>query len=451
MRNEPEDLSGSRRLADLAATLDREAEGRRLHAWMEALYPLPRSITGPGLRATLDWIGERLPDLERHEIPTGTRVLDWEVPREWSVREAWIETPDGRRIADFADHNLHLLGYSAPFDGPLSRDALEPHLHSLPDQPDRIPYRTSYYKETWGFCLPHRIREALPEGEYTVRVDTTLEDGALSYGELALPGREEREVLLSCHVCHPSLANDNLSSLAVAVALAERLGRLPTRRWTWRFLFVPGTIGAISWLAGNEDAGERIAAGLVLANLGHADGFTYKRSEQETAWIDRVVEHRAATGAERYDLRSFSPFGYDERQYASPGFRLPVGRLTRTPHGEYPEYHTSGDDLALVRPERLAGSLVELLEIAAVLEGDGVYRNLSPRGEPQLGRRGLYRSIGGGSDGRERELALLWVLNQSDGTRSLLDVALRAGMSFGRVREAAEALVEAGLLEVVRE
>jgi len=443
-------LAASRRICELMARLDPAAEGYRLKASMAELYPWPRSITGDGLRRTLDWIGDRLPGFVRREVLTGTAVLDWEIPREWTVRQAWIDGPDGDRVVDFAAHNLHLLGYSVPFQGTLPRAELDEHLHSLPEHPAWIPYRTSYYRESWGFCLPHATRSALPDGQYTVRVDTELAPGALSYGELLLPGNDAREIVFSCHVCHPSLANDNLSSLVVAVALARLLGALPARRWTYRFVFVPGTIGAITWLAEHPDAAHRVAAGLVLANLGHADGFTYQRTEAEDAWIDRVLELRAATASEAYELRPFSPFGYDERQYASPGFRLPVGRLTRTPHGEYPEYHTSADDLSLIRPDRLGRSLAELLEIVEILEGDGVYRNLSPRGEPQLGRRDLYRSIGGGSDGRERELALLWVLNQSDGARSLLDVARRAGIPFRRIREAAEALAAAELLEGVR-
>ncbi|MDX1631380.1 MAG: DUF4910 domain-containing protein [Thermoanaerobaculia bacterium] len=439
-------LENSRHVEALRRDLSREETGRRLMAWIEKLYPIPRSITGPGLRRTLEWIQERLPDLERREAPTGTKVLDWEVPREWRVREAWIRDPSGRKLADFDEHNLHLVGYSVPVDREVERAELEEHLHSLPEHPDWIPYRTSYYSETWGFCLTHRQREALPEGIYRVRIDSELVSGALSWGELVLPGREEGEILLSCHVCHPSLANDNLSSLAVAVALAGQLGELQDRRWTYRFLFVPGTIGAITWLASNRETVARIRAGLVLANLGDCGGFTYKRTHSGTAWIDRVMERLSAETGTSFEHRPFSPFGYDERQYNSPGFRLPVGRLTRTPHGEYPEYHTSADDLSLVEPEALAGSLDLLLAAAEILEGDDVYRNLAPYGEPQLGRRGLYRSLGGGTEGRERELALLWVLNQSDGGPGLLEIAARAGLPFRRIREAAAALVDAELL-----
>ncbi|HVS04208.1 MAG TPA: DUF4910 domain-containing protein [Thermoanaerobaculia bacterium] len=432
----------------MRAALDLPALGAALHAQVVELYPIPRSLTGPGLRQTLDWIGERLP-LARHEVPTGTRVLDWEVPREWRVRQAWVKDPAGRTVVDFAHHNLHLVGYSAPVHERMPRERLDEHLHSLPEHPDWIPYRTSYYRETWGFCLPHRVRQSLPPGEYEVLVDSELVPGALSYGELLLPGASARQVLLSCHLCHPALANDNLSALVVAVEVARRLAEMPARRLSWRFLFAPGTLGAIAWLAANRDAAAQVAAGLVLANLGDGGAFHYKRSRRGTAWIDRAVEQALATSGEPHGVRDFVPFGYDERQYNSPGFALPVGLLSRSPHGTFPEYHTSADDPSFVRPESLAGAVDRLLEIAAVLEGDRRYRSLAPYGEPQLGRRGLYRQLGGGSEGRERELALLWVLNLCDGACSLLDIARRAGMPFVRIEAAADALLAAGLLAPV--
>jgi aminopeptidase-like protein len=321
---------------------------------------------------------------------------------------------------------------------------LRPHLHSLPDQPDLIPYKTSYYQERWGFCLRHRDLEALPEGEYEVCVDTTLEDGHLTYGEVLVEGEQADEVLISAHVCHPQLANDNQSSVALATLLARELAARGTRL-TYRFVLVPGTIGAITWLARNEDCAERVRHGLVLAGTGDAGPFTYKRSRRGDATIDRAVEHVLARTGAPYEIEDFWPWGYDERQYGSPGFDLPVGCFMRTPHGRYPEYHTSGDDLSLVRPEALAASYRTLLDVVAVLEGDGRYVNLSPRGEPQLGRRGLYGAIGG----REQELALLWVLNASDGSASLLDVARRSGMPFGAIRAAADALLEHDLLAPV--
>ena len=437
--------------------IDEAAAGPAMHALAERLYPILRSITGDGVRETLSILGEVVP-LQVREVPSGTPVLDWTVPPEWRVREAWIRGPDGTNVVDVRNHTLHLLSYSAPVHRTMPLSELREHLFSLPDQPDRIPYRTSYYAERWGFCLRHRTLEALPEGDYEVLVDAELDpDGSLTYGELVIPGESDREVLISTHVCHPSLANDNLSGLAVTTFLARRLLDLtsngPRLRHTHRFVSIPGTIGSITWLARNEDAAGRVVAGLVAANLGDPGGFHYKRSRRGDAAIDRAVgqllaEHAGATG-EPVTVEDFVPFGYDERQYCSPGYDLPVGSLTRTPWGRYPEYHTSGDDLALIRPERLAGSLALYARVLALLEADRAYRNLEPKGEPQLGRRGLYASIGGGTAGKERQLALLWVLNLSDGEHSLLDVAERSGMPFARIREAADALLETGLLAPV--
>lgn len=422
--------------------------GEELHALATRLHPIPRSITGEGVRQTLEILSEWVP-LERSEVPSGTPVLDWTVPKEWRLRAAYLVAPDGRRFADAAVHNLHLLNYSAPFRGKLSLDELRPHLFSRPDRPDAIPYRTSYYRETWGFCLPHREVEALPAGEYEVVVDTELFDGALSYGELALPGEWEQEVLLATHTCHPALANDNLSGLVVMAALARELAARPWRRLSYRFLFAPGTIGAITWLARNEGKTPRIAHGLVAAGLGDGGAFHYKKSRRGDATIDRAVPMALAGIGEQAVVEDFVPFGYDERQYNSPGFALPVGSLTRTPWGRYPEYHTSDDDLDFIRPEHLERSLAAYRAVVDLLEGNVTYRNLSPRGEPMLGRRGLYRSIGGDDAGRERELALLWVLNLADGAHDLLAIAERAKLPFGRVRAAADRLLEAELLEPV--
>ncbi|MGH9381820.1 MAG: DUF4910 domain-containing protein [Thermoanaerobaculia bacterium] len=421
--------------------------GESMHGLMRELFPICRSITGDGVRRTLRVLAERIP-LELHEVATGTRVLDWEVPNEWNIREAWIAGPDGRRVVDFADHTLHVLNYSVPVRRRLARAELEEHLFSLPEHPDWIPYRTSYYNETWGFCLPHRLRTELPDGEYEVCIDADLEPGSLTYGEAVLPGESAEEVLLSCHCCHPSLANDNLSGLVVMTELARHLAALESRRYTYRFLFIPGTIGSITWLALNAEAVGRVRHGLVAANLGHGP-FHYKRSRRGDAEIDRAVEHVLAAAGEEHAIEDFVPFGYDERQYCSPGFDLPVGSMTRTPWGRYPEYHTSADNLEFVRPEALDGSLKCYLKVMEVLERNRRYRNLSPKGEPQLGRRGLYRKVGGDDKGRERELALLWVLNLSDGEHDLLDVAQRSGIPFDTIAEAAEALVAADLLQAL--
>jgi len=427
-----------------AASAARSAQGRgeEMHALVRELHPLCRSITGDGLRATLRRIAREIP-LELHEVPTGTRVLDWEVPREWNLREAWIEDPSGRRVVDLAEHSLHVVGYSTPVDATLPLAELRSHLFTLPDRPDWIPYRTSYYRETWGFCLRQRTLDALPDGEYRVRIDSTLAPGSLTYGELLLPGEGDDEFLVSCHCCHPSLANDNLSGIAVATILARSLsGR--RRRHGFRFLFIPGTIGSITWLARNPEAVGRVKHGLVLSCLGDPGMPHYKRSRRGAADIDRAVAHVLRHAGE-HRLLDFVPYGYDERQYCSPGFDLPVGCFTRTPNGRYPEYHTSADDPTLVRAGCLEESLGLLEQVVEVIEGDGRHRNQSPWGEPQLGRRGLYRSTGG-TDLPGFELALLWVLNLSDGRHSLLDVAERSGLPFPVVARAAEALGDAGLL-----
>lgn len=422
-----------------------------MHGLMRELFPICRSITGDGVRRTLRRLAEIIP-LQLHEVPTGTEVFDWQVPKEWNIRQAWIAGPDGKRVVDFADHTLHVLNYSIPVRRRLSRAELDEHLFSLPEHPDWIPYRTSYYRENWGFCLPHRLRESLPDGEYEVCIDAALEPGSLTYGEAVLPGESDDEVLLSCHCCHPSLANDNLSGLVVMTELARRLAASESRRYTYRFLFIPGTIGSITWLARNENgAARRIRHGLVAANLGFGP-FHYKRSRRGDAEIDRVVglvlSTREDSPGEESTIEDFVPFGYDERQYNSPGFDLPVGSLTRVPWGRYPEYHSSADNLDFVRPEVLEESLECYLKVVGVLERNRRYLNLRPKGEPQLGRRGLYRMVGGDDAGRERELALLWVLNLSDGEHDLLDIAGRSGIAFAILAEAADALLAAELLAV---
>jgi aminopeptidase-like protein len=420
--------------------------GEDLYKLVAELYPICRSITGDGVRRTLEIVDRELGGaLEVHEVPTGTQVLDWTVPREWNVRDAWVANAAGERVIDFAASNLHLLGYSVPVRATMPLAELKQHLFTLPDRPDWVPWRTSYYAERWGFCASQRLVDSLPEGDYEVCVDTTLADGHLTYGEHLVRGRTDEEVLVSCHVCHPSLANDNLSGIAVATGLARRLAEARPRH-SYRFLFAPGTIGAITWLAGNEDRLERVRHGLVLACLGDPGGFTWKRSRRGDAEIDRVVAHVLARSGRPHRVVDFTPYGYDERQYCSPGFDLPVGCLSRTPYAAYPEYHTSADDLDLVGPAQLQESLELCWEITQVLEANRRYRNLSPKGEPQLGRRGLYGQIGGRSDAEERQMAMLWVLNQSDGGRSLLEVAERSGVPFALLAEVAADLEAAGLL-----
>lgn len=416
-------------------------------AWalMEGLYPICRSITGAGARATLDAVKSRIP-LRITEVPSGTPVFDWEVPNEWNVREAFIEDESGRRIVDLRNHTLHLMSYSTPVDAVMSLEELKPHLHSIPEHPDWIPYRTSYYRENWGFCLAHRQLESLREGRYRVRIDSDLRPGALTYGELCVKGEVEDEVLMFTHICHPSLCNDNLTGIALATELGAQLLRSKCRL-SYRIVFAPGTIGSITWLAGNEAHVGRVKHGLVLGLAGDRGPITYKRSRRGNAEIDEIARFLLA-GREGCRLVDFSPYGYDERQLCSPGFNLPVGRLTRTPNNEYPEYHSSADNFSILDKGALAQSLHTAAAMLRIADRNATYLNLSPKCEPRLGKRGLFRLTGGRHPG-ELEHALLWVLNQSDGTNSLLAIARRAGLSFEVIAGAADALIEAGLLRQV--
>lgn len=421
------------------------AAGEAMHGLAAELYPICRSITGNGVRETLHRLQAWIP-LAVHEVPSGTRVFDWTVPREWNITDAYVKNSRGERVIDFRKCNLHVLGYSVPVDARMSLAELRPHLISLPEQPDAIPYRTSYYHETWGFCLTHEQLAGLPDGEYDVRIDSTFTEGDLTYGECYLEGASRDEVLISAHICHPSLANDNLSGIAVATFLFRHLVNV-SRRYSYRFLFIPGTIGSIAWLALNEANLPRIRHGLVLANLGDAGHVTYKKSRRANAEVDRAVLNVLRLSGKEHGVREFTPYGYDERQFCSPGINLPVGCLSRTPHGEFPEYHTSKDDLTFLQPDSLADSLACCLSMVRVLEGNRVYVNQSPKGEPQLGRRGLYRGFGGSMDARAREMALLWVLSLSDGEHSLLDISDRSAIPFDMVRQAATALLDHGLLK----
>jgi aminopeptidase-like protein len=425
-------------LDQLRAGLDPPAIGQTLYDCVTELYPLCRSLTGEGLRETLRRLQRRLP-LRLHEVPTGTEVFDWTIPKEWNIGDAYVKNAWGERVVDFQRSNLHVVSYSVPVRRRMSLAELRPHLHTLPDRPDWVPYRAAFYAETWGFCLSQRQLDALPDGQYDVCIESTLEPGSLTYGECLVPGESTDEVLISVHVCHPSLANDNLSGIAIAAHLGQLLAPLALR-YSYRFLFLPGTIGPIAWLARNESSVSRIRHGLVLVCLGDAGSLTYKKSRRGDAIIDRAAAH-VLRHAGDHEVQEFSPYGYGERQYCSPGFDLPVGRLSRTPHGCFPEYHTSADDLDFVRPSQLAGSLMACLDVFDVLEHDRMYLNQNPKCEPQLGKRGLYRDIG------DDEMAMLWVLNQSDGRHSLLDIADRSGCAFATIRRAATVLEKSGLLK----
>lgn len=419
--------------------------GESLYGLVRELYPICRSITGNGVRETLRRIAQLIP-LKIHEVPTGTRVFDWSVPKEWNIRDAFIKNSDGLKVIDFKKHNLHVLNYSTPVHKRMPLAELRGYLYTLPAHPDWIPYKTSYYEERWGFCLSQNQLDGWKEGSYEVMIDASLKDGNLTYGECFLRGSSSEEVLISCHVCHPSICNDNLSGIALNTFLAKHLLSL-SPRYSYRFIFIPGTIGAITWLSMNEKSVDRVKHGLVVANVGDSGKMHYKKSRRGDAEIDRAVVHALQHSGSPYAVMDYSPYGYDERQFCSPGFNLPMGSLTRTPWGRYPEYHTSADDLDLVQPQYLGDSFKTYLSVLSILENNKRYLNLNPKCEPQLGKRGLYRQMGGNVESKQTELAMLWVLNLSDGGCSLLEIAERARMSFERIAEAAAMLCEHGLLK----
>ena len=431
---------GAQQLVNTSARL-----GQEIYELAVELFPIARSITGPGVRDTLRVLSRHLP-IEVHEVATGTPVFDWVIPKEWIIREAYIENEFGNRIVDFRNSNLHVLNYSVPVDKVVSLAELKENVFTIPEQPDLIPYRTSYYAERWGFCMPHNLLMSLPEGRYRVHIDSELRQGALTYGEYLHNGTSDREFLLTTHICHPSMANDNCSGLALLTVLAGKL-RARQTRYSYRFLFIPGTIGSLAWLAANEDKIPQIDHGLVVSCVGDSLGPTYKRSRRGDAFIDRamahVLSHLPGQSAKVVD---FSPYGYDERQFCSPGFNMPVGLFQRGAHGTFPQYHTSADDLDFIRAEHLAHSYDMLTDVIEVVEQDWVPLNLSPKGEPQLGRRGLYAALGGLQGSSHGAMPMLWVLNLADGSNSLLAIAERSGLPFTVVAEAARLLREHGLL-----
>lgn len=422
--------------------------GQGMYELLKRLFPVCRSITGNGVRETLEILKEHIP-IRVHEVPTGTKVFDWVVPKEWNIKDAHIKNSKGEKVIDFKKSNLHVLNCSIPVNKKLLLDDLKEHLFTLPDHPDWIPYLTSYYKENWGFCLSHKQYEQLKEDTYEVVIDSSLKDGHLTFGELYLKGESEEEVLFTCYICHPSLCNDNLSGIVLLTFLAKYL-KDSDLRYSYRFLFIPETIGAITWLSLNEDKAFKIKHGLVVTCVGDPGKSTYKRSRNGKAIIDKVVEKVLVDSGEPYKIIDFFPSGSDERQFCSPGFDLPVGSLMRTPYACYPEYHTSADNLDFVRPEYLTDSFKKYVDVIYILENNITYLNLNPKCEPQLGKRGLYGMVGGQKEGKIDQLAMFWVLNLSDGTSSLLDISVRSGINFRQIKVAADALHEKGLLKEVK-
>jgi aminopeptidase-like protein len=396
----------------------------QLENYFDKLWPICRSITGNGLRESLAILNEIIP-LEITEIPTGTEVFDWTVPKEWNIRNAWIITPDGRKIADFKNNNLHVVNYAAPVHQKISLAELKKHLHTIESMPSAIPYITSYYRETWGFCLSHEEYAQLSEeGEYEVFIDSELKHGSMTYGECVLPGETKEEVLFSTYVCHPSMANNELSGPLATAFLYQKIAALPQRRFTYRFLFAPETIGVIAFLSKQgTHLLEHLKAGYVLTCCGDSGEFTYKRSKHRTSDADRAAEHVLKHNGFPHRIIEFAVGGSDERQYCSPGFNLPVGSLMRTPYQQYPEYHTSLDNKSFISFDALEKTIHTYFDIIRVLELNDKYRNAIAYCEPQLGKRGLYPSGINPIYDRQELHRRLHFLSFADGNKDLLEIA----------------------------
>ncbi len=406
----------------------------KIEEYFDRLWPILRSITGEGVRQSHDILSEIIP-LKRFEIPTGSKVYDWEIPKEWAVSKAYVINPEGKKILDIKDNNLHLVNYSIPFTGTVGLAELNKHLYSLPDLPDAIPYITSYYKERWGFCISENERQRLSQGDYQVVIDSKLFDGSLTIGEAFLQGESDEEVLISSYSCHPSMANNELSGPLVLAFLYKRLAQVKNRRLSYRFVLLPETIGAIAYLnMRGEHLKEKLTAGYVVTCIGDAGDFTYKRSRQHNSLADKAALHVLAT--KNAKVINFSPLGSDERQYCSPAFNLPMGSLMRTMYGEFPEYHTSLDNKEFISFTALQESIDVYFDILMSLDKNQKYINLYPHGEPRLDKRGLYESIGHSSV-PELSTKVLWLLNYSDGEHDLLDIANLSGYSVNELHEIA--------------
>jgi aminopeptidase-like protein len=422
--------------------------GKEIHNLAQALWPINRSLTGPGVRQTLSVLSQELHGLTINEVPTGTQAFDWTVPREWLTREAYIITPEGTRICDFKTNNLHLVGYSIPVNKKLKLEELQNHLHSIPEQPHAIPYITSYYKDRWGFCIPHQDRVKLTPGEYEVLIDTELFAGSLSYGELIIPGATKQEIFLSTYVCHPSMANNELSGPCVSTFLAKKLQLLSNRRYTYRFVFIPETIGSIVYLSKNlKHLRENVVAGFNISCVGDNRDYSYLPSRAGNTLSDLVAQHVLKHIAQDFKSYKWSDRGSDERQYCSPGVDLPIASIMRTKYGHYPEYHTSLDDLkTVVTPEGLEGGYNALWHAIEAIERN-VYTKVETLCEPQLGKRGLYPTLSTKSSGKDVR-TMMDLLTWSDGRKSLLEIADLCGVPIWELYPLMDKLTENGLMTI---
>lgn len=419
-----------------------------IEKYFDRLWPINRSLTGNGNRETLKILSE-LVDMKIREIPSGTQCFDWTVPPEWNVREAWVKDSSGKKIIDFSENNLHLLGYSQGYEGRLTLDELKDHLHSSPEQPEVIPYRTSYYLPRWGFCLSHLQLQSLKEDIYEVKIDAEHNPiGSMTIGEAVIPGETTNEILISTYICHPSMASNELSGPLVSSFLYNKLKSEKTGYHTLRFLFVPETIGAIWYLSENGNRlMKELKAGFVITCIGDDGAFTYKKSRRGNSVADKCAEYVFDNSNAKFTVEDFFPTGSDERQYCSPGFNLPVGSIMRTRYGKYDEYHTSSDNKSYISFEAMEESVNMCAEIIDVIDKNAVYNNLMPFCEPQLGKRGLYPTMGSMKDTSQYVNALMWVLNQSDSSKDLLEISRLSNINFSDIVDASDSLSKSGLIE----
>lgn len=420
-----------------------------MESYFDRLWPITRSLTGNGNRKSLQILSELI-DLEITEVPSGSKCFDWEIPPEWNIQEAWIKNSKGEKIIDFSNNNLHILGYSEPFHGKLEFQDLKPHLYSLPEQPELIPYLTSYYKRRWGFCLSeNQLREMDKNEIYEVFIDSSFnENGSMTIGESVIEGEDKKEILFSTYLCHPSMASNELSGPLVSAFIYQKLKEQKDLRYTYRFLFVPETIGSIYMLSVKGDFWkENLVAGFVVTCIGDDGKFTYKKSRRGNSLPDEASIAILSQTEEDFNIIDFFPNGSDERQYCSPGFNLPVGSLMRTMYGRYPEYHTSADNKDFISFEAMENAVYKYLEIIEVLERNEKYINTIPYGEPQLGKRGLYPTLGSNKKTEEAVKTMMWILNLSDGTNDLLTISKRSEIPVKELIPTIDKLLANGILK----
>jgi len=417
--------------------------------YFDRLWYITRSLTGDGNRATLKILSEII-DLQITEVPSGTKCFDWTVPPEWNIKEAWIKDSNGNKIIDFTENNLHILGYSEPYHGKLSFEELKSHLYTLPLQPELIPYLTSYYKRRWGFCLTHNQFLKIDKNEtYEVFIDSSLnESGFMTIGEAVIKGKSEKEILFSTYICHPSLANNELSGPLVSAFIYNSLKNEKNLKYTYRFLFLPETIGSIYSLSVKGEYWKKnLIAGFVITCIGDNGKFTYKRSRKGNSIADRVVETILTQTESEFQIVDFFPSGSDERQYCSPGFNLPVGSLMRTMYGKYPEYHTSADNKNFISFEAVEKSVLKYLEVIKLIEKNERYINKMPFCEPQLGKRGLFPTLGSQKETNDFVMAMMWILNLSDGENDLISISEKSKITVCELIPVVDKLIENGILE----